>query len=148
MSRVAFTGLCSIGVADDAEAAFRIGQLYVKGEGVQRNLPEAVLWLRRAAEGRHAEAQLRLAQILINGARGGTVAHWRAVASGCDAGTTHGNETVLFPQGLEVATDVEEALAWLEAAAAGGSMEAEGLLGSLRLDGAGGVRDIPDALDD
>ena len=33
-----------------SEAAFRIAELYVKGEGVQRNVAEAVKWYRRAAE--------------------------------------------------------------------------------------------------
>ena len=33
--------------AGSSEAAFRIAELYVKGEGVQRNLAEAVKWYRR-----------------------------------------------------------------------------------------------------
>ena len=32
--------------AGSSEAAFRIAELYVKGEGVQRNLAEAVKWYR------------------------------------------------------------------------------------------------------
>ena len=43
--------------AGSSEAAFRIAELYVKGEGVQRNLAEAVKWYRQAAERGHAKAQ-------------------------------------------------------------------------------------------
>ena len=132
--------------ADIPEGAFRIGQLYARGEGVQRNLPEAACWLRRAADQGHAEAQLRLAQILLNGARGGPVARWRDSAAERDARATRGNEAALFPQGLEVAANVEEALGWLEAAETAGSIEAEGLLGAMRLDGAAGIRDVAEGL--
>ena len=57
--------------AGSSEAAFRIAELYVKGEGVQRNLAEAVKWYREAAGRGHAEAQFRLGLILLNGAVGG-----------------------------------------------------------------------------
>ena len=33
-----------------SDAAFRIGMLYERGEGVLRNVPDAVVWYRRAAE--------------------------------------------------------------------------------------------------
>ena len=44
----------------DAEAAVKLGESYMKGEGVERNEEEAVKWFRLAAEQGDADAQNRL----------------------------------------------------------------------------------------
>src|SRR5579859_8081661 len=51
-----------------AEAAFRIGELYVRGEGVLRSLPDAAAWYEKAAEAGHIDAQLQLGLMLLRGA--------------------------------------------------------------------------------
>lgn len=40
-----------------AEAQYKIGLMYTLGQGVEKNLPEAVFWYRRAAQQHHTEAQ-------------------------------------------------------------------------------------------
>ena len=100
--------------AGSSEAAFRIAELYVKGEGVQRNLAEAVKWYREAVGRGHAEAQFRLGLILLNGAVGGGVAKWHSAAAACDADLAQKNAQALFPSGFQVRSDPVEALKWLE----------------------------------
>ncbi len=125
-----------------SEAAFRIAELYVKGEGVQRNLPEAVKWYRQAAEGGHAMAQHRLGLVLVNGALGGGVAKWRAAASTRDAELAQKNTQALFPCGFEVEPDPDEALRWLNEAARNGVREADGVVGAVYMDGRVRPRDF------
>ena len=45
----------------DAEAHYRIAQLYDRGEGVVRCIPDAVNWYERAAEAGHTERNFNLA---------------------------------------------------------------------------------------
>ena len=46
-----------------AEAHYRIGQLYARGEGVVQSIPDAVVWHKRAADNGHVEAQYELGTI-------------------------------------------------------------------------------------
>src|ERR1700733_814218 len=55
----------------DPRAQYLIGRLYARGEGVVRNLPDAVAWYRRAAEAGHIAAQFRLGTIYLNGGASG-----------------------------------------------------------------------------
>ena len=121
--------------AGSSEAAFRIAELYVKGEGVQRNLAEAVKWYRRAAERGHSRAQFRLGLVLLNGAQGGGVAKWHSAASARDAELAQRNAEALFPSGFEVRPDPDEALRWLDEAARNGEREADSVVGAVYLDG-------------
>ena len=127
--------------AGSSEAAFRIAELYVKGEGVQRNLAEAVKWYRQAAERGHAKAQFRLGLVLLNGALGGEVAKWRSAAAARDADLAQRNAQALFPSGFEVPADSGEALRWLDEAACNGVREADGVVGTVYLDGHARPRD-------
>ena len=56
----------------NAEAQYRIGLLYVRGEGVLRSVPDAVVWYKRAAETGHAEAAYQLSSHLLQWGRGRT----------------------------------------------------------------------------
>ena len=129
---------CSAG---SSEAAFLIAELYVRGEGVQRNLAEAVKWYRQAAERGHAKAQFRLGLVLLNGALGGGVAKWRSAAAMRDAELAQRNAQALFPSGFEVQPDPTEALRWLDEAARNGVREADGVVGTVYLDGHARPRD-------
>src|SRR5271168_803292 len=128
--------------AGSSEATFRIAELHVKGEGVQRNLAEAVKWYRRDAECDHPRAQFRLGLVLLNGAKGGGVAKWHSSASACDAELAQRNAEALFPSGFEVRPDPDEALRWLDEAARNGEREADGVVGAVYLDGRARPRDF------
>ena len=129
-------------LAGSNEAAFRIAELYVKGEGVQRNLAEAVKWYREAASHGHADAQFRLGLILLNGALGGGAAKWHSAATAHDAHLAQKNAHALFPSGFEVRSDPVECLRWLEEASQNGVREADSVIGSIYLEGQVRPRDF------
>jgi len=51
----------------DAEAQFNVGVSYANGEGVSKNLFQAVYWFRKAAEQGHANAQYNLGVCYYDG---------------------------------------------------------------------------------
>lgn len=51
----------------NAELQFQVGQLYFRGNGVDKDEQEALRWYRRAAEQGHAEAQFMLGAALLLG---------------------------------------------------------------------------------
>ena len=51
----------------DAEAQYRMGQLYARGLGVVRDFGDAAHWFRKAADQGHIEAQFSLALCYANG---------------------------------------------------------------------------------
>ena len=55
------------GELGNAEAQYRIGLLYERGEGVHRSWPDAVVWYKRAAEQGHTEAQYQLRYLYLRG---------------------------------------------------------------------------------
>jgi hypothetical protein len=55
----------------DPEACFRLGQLYLNGEGsCPKDAVSAQLWIRRAAQADYAQAAIQLAQMLHSGLGG------------------------------------------------------------------------------
>ena len=62
----------------EAEGAYRLGLLYLRGEGVVASLSDGVVWLLRAAEQGHAEAQYQLSLAYLHG---GADRRHRAVVS-------------------------------------------------------------------
>ena len=133
----------------DAEAAHRIGQLYARGEGVMYSLPDAVIWYRQAADAGHLEAQFHLGLIHLQGheaPRGvGGPRHWLDFASQRDDQQARATLDALFPNGISVEPDLDEALRWLHAAAQGGKAEAQVVLGDLARTGRGGAQDFGEA---
>ena len=51
----------------DAQAQFNLGLCYANGDGVQKDLTQAVFWLRKAADQGDAEAQFNLGVCYANG---------------------------------------------------------------------------------
>ena len=51
----------------DAQAQFRLGVCYAKGDGVAEDLREAVKWFRKAAEQGDAKGQFNLGNCYANG---------------------------------------------------------------------------------
>src|SRR5258707_8472445 len=84
-----------------AEAEYRIGLLYMHGEGVLRSVPDAVAWFRRAGAAGHFDAQYQLGRIYFGGSKSGPggADDWIQIAS------QHNNESarpalkILFPNG-------------------------------------------------
>ena len=97
-----------------ADAQYRLGRLYDLGQGVVRNVVDAVGWYRQAADQGHGEAQARLAEIYYYGC-------------GQPKGIVPTDEalSVLFPKGLKIEQDYKEALRWARAAAEGGVVGAQ-----------------------
>ena len=54
-------------LAGDADAAARLGDLYVKPGDLPPNYGEAAIWFSRAAEGGHAGAARMLGQLYLTG---------------------------------------------------------------------------------
>src|SRR5262249_45369991 len=87
-----------------AAAAFEIGQLYVRGQGVLRSLPDAAAWFEKAAAAGHLQAQLQLGLMLLQGTGQHEGAHWKnwqsaaSKKSGADAAIAD----AIFPNGLSI----------------------------------------------
>lgn len=47
----------------DAEAQFYLGMIYFYGEGVEKNIEEAMLWWKKAMRSGHVDAAYRLSEI-------------------------------------------------------------------------------------
>ncbi|MDX8500845.1 rhamnan synthesis F family protein [Mesorhizobium sp. VK4C] len=114
-----------------AEAPYRIGVLYSRGEGVTRNAPEAVSWYRRAAEAGYVDAQFQLGLIYLNGVR------TSPASAGQESLCSNELLEALFPQGISVEQDSVQALHWLRTAASGGKAEAYAVLGDMLCAGLG-----------
>ncbi len=113
-------------------AQFHLGRCYLLGRGVPSCLDAALRWLTRAAEGGDVEAQTLLASLALQG-----------ISFGAEAGL------------LEAASryvgrppDYLEALKWGKQAAAGGSAEAQAVLGYILTSGPDELRDVARAAQD
>lgn len=130
----------------DAEAQFQLGQSYSSGIGVVRNLPEAVVWLRRAAEQDHQVAQYALGMILLFGNRLVGKSAFFPDNFYSDPQASGGNDSLLFPAGLTVPPDAAEAAIWLKRAAESGYPNAMCQLALLYADGNGIEQDSAKAV--
>lgn len=132
-----------------AESAFRIGQMYAKGEGVVRSFPDAAAWYRRAAEAGHTEAKYQLGWMLLDGVAApvgpNTPEAWQREAA--DNGETPAVARLLFPAGLAVERDPAQAVRWISAAATAGHADAQARMGELCRHGRGCPRDLDAARD-
>ena len=126
----------------DPEAAFRVGELYERGEGVRRSVGDAAHWYRKAAERGHVTAQGRLGRMLLSGDSHHAEGRWAWFAEQRAADSARSVSEALFPQGRTLAADPQEALHWLTSAADGGDEEAAVRLGAVHYTGVGGVRDF------
>jgi TPR repeat protein len=116
----------------DASAQFRLGLAYSRGEGVPKDIVEALKWYRRAAEGGHLDAQVKLG---LAYARGEGVAldrseavKWYLQAAGEGDPNAQFCLGEAYYFGLGVPQNVEEAVRWWKEAASGGVWLALALL--------------------
>jgi uncharacterized protein len=120
----------------DAGAQFQLAAMYCTGQGVVRNLEEAVKWYRRAAEQGDRYAQYNLAVMLLKGQ--GAPQDEAAAFYWCSAAAEQGLAEAefrlgdLYRGGRSVGEDLAIATAWYEKAAEQGHVEAAGRLGCMR----------------
>ena len=133
----------------NAEACYRIGRLYARGEGVVKSIPDAVVWYRCAADLGHVEAQYQLGTIYINGESPGPSGpdNWLKSASRRDSAAATRNLETLFPNGIAVEKDLDAAIRWITAAARNGKAEAQNILAEMYRRGIGIAQDYESARD-
>src|SRR5271165_6403837 len=110
------------------QADLQIGELYEKGRGVHSSPVDAVHWYRRAAQRNHVEAQFRLGRLLIQGGKNYSIHKWMNSAAKQHQAFSDSVTAALFPRGLELAVDAQQAVEWLTKAAEGGHIVASAML--------------------
>ncbi len=126
---------------DDASAQTRLGFMYGKGEGVLRDLTEAVRWLRLAADQGNAKAQNELGHMYSNGIGVATDAiegnRWTRLAAEQGNSDAQLNLARAYLTGEGIKQDITEAIRWWRLAAAQGRASAQNNLGVMYQQGRG-----------
>ncbi|HZU88019.1 MAG TPA: hypothetical protein VE993_02065, partial [Stellaceae bacterium] len=114
--------LRALAEAGDAEAQYRLAELYETGTGVVQSFADATHWFRAAAEQGSVPAQARLGEIYLNGRAAPTSIGpgLREERDGSDSALLR-----LFPNGVAIAQDFAAAARWNAAAAAAGHPAAQ-----------------------
>ena len=125
--------LLRLAALGDATAQYEAGFCYAHGRGVVHNMPEAVVWMRHAAAQGHADAQAFLGRLFSRGL--GRVRDLndplRWYGTLCDededgeSAAARANRDLLFPAGVDIAANQEEALRWYRQAGEAGVPEAQ-----------------------
>lgn len=134
----------------DTKAQFWLGSMYYRGQGVPRNVPVALRWVRRAAELGNVEAQAALGSLYFFGddqvpANDREAQRWFRMAAEQghpEAQVGLGN---MYFLGRGVVQDEAAAAKWFRAAADQGVPQAQGLLGTMYFFGQGVPRDYVQA---
>ena len=124
----------------DAEAQYRLGLMFARGEGAVVNRVEAVYWFTRAVEQGHAEAQYELGDAFFHGAgvapdKDKAIEWWRQAAENGSHRAQYRIGRAYF-HGADLDRDPALAGQWLARAAAGGNREAVDFLSRLAADDA------------
>lgn len=125
--------------AGSAEAQARLGQMLLDGDGVARDMPQALDWFERAARAGHLEAANMVGRCHDLG--WGTkvdkakAAAWFRQAAGRGLTWAKYNYATLLALGEGVAEDKATALALFEEAAEEGNAKAHNFVGSFHEDG-------------
>ena len=134
----------------DAEAQFKLGRMYAKGEGVPQDYVQAVAWFRKAAEQGNAKGQNGLGAMYGSGQ--GVPQDWvqavvwfRKAAEQGEA-MAQCNLGVMYANGQGVPQDYAEAAAWYRKAAEQGYAQAQFNLGLMYANGEGVRQDYAQAL--
>jgi len=129
----AMADLKEVAYAGDAKAQVRLGLIYLTGDGVPKDDPEAMKWLRMAADQDNPVGERYLAEMYFKG-RGAPAdnmeaAKWlRMSADQGDAQSEH-NLAALYTQGLGVPKNMKEAANWMRKAADQNLADAQYALG-------------------
>ncbi len=93
-------------------AQFRLAQCYERGQGVVQSFVDAVQWFRAAAEQGSVPAQSRLGEIYLTGLEPPATASAAAIARLEGLGNQDSLLNRLYPKGLAVRRDPEQAAIW------------------------------------
>jgi TPR repeat protein len=129
----------------DADAQFRLAQLYERGQGVVQSFVGAVRWFQAAAEKGHVAAQARLGEVYLTGLEAPATATASAIAQIESSEAEDSMLKRLFPQGLAVKKNPEQAAIWNASAAAAGDGAAQARLAYQYATGLGVAQDLPTA---
>ena len=111
-----------------ADAQYNLGVCYANGQGVAKNMAEAVRWYRKAAEQGHTKAQYNLGwcYYMGNGVHRNyaeAVKWFSNAAKQCDASAQY-NLGICYAYGKGVTKNMAEAIEWFHKAAAQGDQDA------------------------
>lgn len=143
MNKNGHANLVAAAMRGDATSQYCLGEAYRMGEGAPHSPALAERWLRKAAEQGHAYAQHRLSVLYLHGAKShAPAAVWvrQALSQGGE-----GNVALLYPEGIDVAPEPQEAFVWARAAAEQRLACAEASVGMFYLRGIGCEQDIAEA---
>lgn len=126
--------------AGNIDAAYRLGEAYWKGKGLEKDIPQAFRWYGRAAEKGHVGAQYKLGVIYETGEgikkNMQRAVEWYRLSANLgrlpDAQFALG---LLYFHGRGVEQDYSEAFSWYEKAAKQGHHVAQHVLGAMYQEG-------------
>ena len=145
----AFAVLQPLAQAGNPAAQEKIGRLYQRGKGVERDYALAAQWYRRAADQGESQAQTRLAMMLRYGI--GPRHDYAEAMKWYRAGAALGNKLAqvglgyMLMEGVGLPVDYKAAAEWFEKAAAQGDASAMMALGTLCEEGRGVAKDLVQA---
>jgi len=113
----------------NAEAQFKVGEMYETGFGVKADRTEAMKWITKSAEQGHETAKFKLLywDIEKNGITDANKARYDALRAKADEGNAQAQFYVgkMYSRGVGVKKNSAKALGWLNKAALVGVLEAE-----------------------
>ena len=135
----------------DAHAAFYLGQVLMKGDGVPADLALGIAWLERASGAGFAPAQFELGARSLRGEGvernpKRAAALFRKAAEAGHASAQHNLAAMLISGNMGIPQDQAEGLRWLVAAARGGDPDSQYELAQRLRQGQGCEPDFPSAL--
>lgn len=117
----------------DAAAQYKLGDMYLRGEGVPKDYGEAEKWYRQAAEQGNADAQHNLATMYRKGdgvlQDYAEAIRWYRKAAEQGLASSQYNLGWMYSNGVGVAKDEAEAIKWYRKAAEQGDTDAQCSLG-------------------
>lgn len=132
---------CLVALKGDPEAQYRLGRCYYDGKGVEQDMEDAVVWLRKAANQRHAEAMYWLAECYLLGCgfenedeANEAAIKWFETAAKQDHAEAMFRLGECYENGEGVEADFDEAIGWYESAAEQGHAEAQNRFGTYYLE--------------
>ena len=135
----------SLANQNDAKACYNLGLMYQDGDGVTKNLDEAVKWYTKSANLGYKEAQYTLGALVFQ-RQIQTISYPQAVTyyeQAAQQGHVKSqlNLGMLYFRGDVIAQDLSAAVQWLSLAASNNNSEAQGYMAQLYQQGAGVEQD-------
>lgn len=119
----------------NSEAQYRIGMIFLEGEGLNANPQDAAYWFRKAAQNGHAPSQFAIGECFMNGTgvqqdtRMAAEWFWRAAEQGHPEAALY--VARMYRDGVGMKQDTARARKYFKKAVAAGVTEAESELNAL-----------------